>query len=677
MTEPQNRFTQIIQELRNRRVFRVAAVYLAVAFAMLEAADIILPMLGLSQVYLLGILAILMIGFPIATTLSWHFQLTADGVKRSRKSGVKQTTDHKPLTSNAIIVILLIVITVLIAYPQMDGESEVGNVSPGDISKKFDPKSIAVLPFSNFSASAEDVYFADGIHDDILTQLSKIKDLHVISRTTMVKYRDSDKSMSQIADEVGVANVLEGSVRRAGDQVRIVAQLIKADTDEHLWAETYDREYADIFSIQSDVAKKIAGALKSALSPEEQARLDAIPTANMEAYDYFLRGNHFWYTKTTMEGNLKAIAMYDKALALDPNFGLAHARQSIAHSVLYQREVWDPTPERMELAQKALEEAIRLIPDHPEVHFAQGIFYDWCLDDNDSAIIEFEIAATGQPGSGEIANHLGQLYALSGDWLKAKIQFEKAYELEPDGIGNANWLAGYYYLTGDYELAENLYRKAIQNFPENTASYRFYSELYRYGYGDLERAGQILEEGVENSDVPGNLAIDRKNIAVESRDYETALRILNTDYTGKYLYYHRSTVYYLSGQESDFKSEHKLAMQHLEKRVNEQSDNAFLYGRLGVLNALVGNRSKAIEFGNKATNLEPVSENALFGPELQLQLAVTYSVLGDLDRAINMLSELLSYPSGTTVWRIKLNPFFDNLHNHPRFKELVNSQETS
>ena len=355
MSEQKNGPGGIIQELRNRRVFRAIAVYLGAGFAILEAADIVIPMLGLPGNVVKAVFWTLIGGFPLAVGLAWTFQFTPEGLRRSPKSGEKQTEEQKPFTGNSVIIVLLVVIVGLLTYPRVSDQSSGNNGAKPENLEILDAKAVAVLPFTNFSSNEEDAYFADGIHDDILTQLSKIGDLKIISRTTMIKYKDSDKSMNEIAEEVGAANILEGSVRRAGDQVRIVAQLIKAKSDEHLWAETYDREYADIFAIQTDVARKIASALKSTLTPAEEKHLENIPTTNMEAYDYFLRGNTYWYTKTTKEGNLRAAAMYQKAVDLDPSFGLAYARLSIVHSVLYQAEtgtqhqkekLWQKTPLR-------------------------------------------------------------------------------------------------------------------------------------------------------------------------------------------------------------------------------------------------------------------------------------------------------------------------------------------
>jgi TolB-like protein/Flp pilus assembly protein TadD len=673
MSEEKTGLSKFISELRNRRVFRVAAVYLGIGFAVLEASDIIIPMLGLPEILALIILGILMIGFPIATTLSWHYQLTEEGLRRSPKTGEKHTADHKPFTSNTIITVLLIVIIGLLAYPRFAGEVSNSEATSAETAVKVDPKSIAVLPFTSFADEREDEIFADGMHDDILTQLSKIRALKVISRTTMMKYKDTQKSIKEIAQEVGVANLLEGSVRRAGDQVRIVAQLINAKSDEHLWAETYDRAYADIFSIQSDVAKKIARALKSALSPEEKANLDAIPTLNMAAYDYFLKGNHFWYTKTTKEGNLKAVAMYEEAIKLDSDFGLAYARQSVAHSVLFQGRDWDHSPERKELARNTLEKAKRLIPDHPEVHFAQGIFYQWCLDDPAAAIREYEIAAEGQPGNGEIVKHLGELNVRAGNWPKAGKYLERSYEIEPDGIGNAGWLGGYYFIMGDYEAAEVYYRKAIQTSPESSSPYRFYAHFVKDVYGDLERARKILNEGILNSDNPSTIASYRAQLEIEADNFESALQIIQNDYSGAFPAYHKSRIYYLQNKPSKLSTELEHSRKNLEGKINKNPDEAFVVSSLGIIHAMAGDKSKAITAGKRAIELEPVSKDALNGPDHHFRLAAIYNLVGETELAIDKMEYLLSIKSGYTKWRIRLNPFFDSLHDHPRYQKLIMS----
>ncbi len=671
MSEQKSGLKKLFQELRNRRVFRVAAVYLGSAFAILEAADIIVPMFGFPMIIEVIILGVLMIGFPIATTLSWHLQFTEDGIRRSPKSGEKQTADHKPMTSNGLIVALLIIIAGLLAYPRFQSNNTNGQISPLEGLKGLDPKSVAVLPFTNFSSSDEDAYFADGIHDDILTQLSKIRDLRVISRTTMIKYKDNDKSMHEIAKEVGAANILEGSVRRAGDQVRIVAQLINARTDEHLWADTYDRDYADIFSIQTDVAKKIAGALQSALSPEEKADLAEIPTRNMQAYDYFLKGNYYWHTKTTKEGNMKAVAMYAEAIKLDPSFGLAYARQSIAHSVLFQSGEWDPSPERKTLATETLDKAILLIPDHPETHFAHGIYNIWCLKDRGAAIKEFELAAAGQPNNGEIANHLGQLYAAAGEWEKSGRFLEKAYELDPEILGHAVWVAGLHSFIRDYDLAEKYYRAAIQTFPENTMAYSFFSDMKKYAYGDLEGARQILNDGMLNVDKPELLVIHRFRVAMDLREFDVALKLLQEEYNGVSPSFYKGIALFNLGREEDMTTEFEQSLTNLNAKLIAYPDVAYLYDKIGLAHAFLGHKAEAIAAGKKALEIEPVSKHALNGPDHLEMLARIYSRLGEGDLALDILEDLLTYPNNFTLWSLKLSPAYDTLRDMPRYQKLV------
>ncbi len=669
MSESQLKLSGLIQELRNRRVFRVATVYVGAAFALIQMADILFPMLSVADWGMKALSLVLLLGFPLAMVLAWMFQFTPEGIRRSPKSGEKHSSTQKPLTSNAIIIVLLAVLVGFQIYPKFsDQDSE---SSAEMLVHQSDDKSVAVLPFTNFSSSEEDTYFADGIHDDILTQLSKIRDLKVISRTTMMKYKASDLSLSDIAREVGAANVLEGSVRRAGDQVRIVAQLIKAKSDEHLWAETYDREYADIFSIQTDVARKIATALESALTPEEDSNLEDIPTANMEAYDYYLKGNYFWHTKTTKEGNLQAVAMYEKAIELDPKFGLAYARQSIVHSVLYQEQDWDPTPERLALALKTLEFAKSLIPDHPETHFAQGIYSKWCLKDNASAISELELAFQGQPSNGEIANLLGTIYVFAGNWPKAEIYINKAYELDPEGLNHAVMVASYAYMLRDYEKAIEYHRLSLQYDAEGAYLYRQYAMTVRYGYGDLQKSKKIITDGILNSDAPGIFPADLIMIHLESRDYVAALKVTQESYDGDFRSYHKSLCYYFLGDERLLQGELDSARTNFKAMIAQTPGDALIYSRLGLVEAMVGDRERAIEYGKKAMEITPVEVDALDGPVRVFDLALIYTLVGEDDLALDLLQELLAYPSGITQWRIKLHPGFDSLKGHSRYQLMM------
>lgn len=676
MSEKKSGIQGIIQELRNRRVFRVAAVYLGVAFAILEAADILIPMFGLPQIIVVITLCVLMIGFPIATTLAWHLQVTEEGIRRSPKSGEKQDARQKPLTSNAIIILLLLVIAILLMFPRSNSVTTSELVTNSEPVEILDAKAVAVLPFTNFSASEEDAYFADGIHDDILTQLSKIRDLRIISRTTMIKYKATDLSISEIAREVGAANVLEGSVRRAGDQIRIVAQLIEAQTDDHLWADTYDRQYADIFSIQTDVARKIASALRSTLTPEEERELENIPTRNMDAYDYFLRGNTYWYTKTTKEGNLRAAAMYQKAVDLDPMFGLAYARLSIVHSVLYQAQEWDPTPERKAMAKSTLEKAKVLIPNHAETHFAQGVFHDWCENNSAAALKEFQNASDLDPTKGEFAQHAGALLFSLGEWEKAEKYLKIAVETEPDAIGNNGWWAGFNELMRNHTIAETYYLREIQVNPENAQVYRWLSSVYIYGFNDSERAKKILDDGLLVAEESAFLKGVKFWYLLDERNYNEALDLAEEYHTNSSFYY-EGIVKYLLEDEIGMTQALDSALQIGVRRAKENPSNAFTYSRLALIHALLGNKQAAISSAREAMEIQPVSTNAIFGPAHVYRLAEIYSILNEADKALTTLNELLSSPNDVTTIRITLNPFFDSLRDHPDYLKMISKYRQS
>jgi serine/threonine protein kinase/tetratricopeptide (TPR) repeat protein len=305
-------------------------------------------------------------------------------------------------------------------------------------------KSIAILPFKAIGDSKEDEYFSDGMHDDILSQVAKIGDLKVVSRTSVMRYKDTDMNMKEIAQELGVETILEGSVRRAGGKVRIVAQLINAKTDDHLWTETYDRDYVDIFAIQTDVAENIASALKATLTPKEISSIKREPTENMEAYDYYLKGKHYWDNYTDREGNMTAAELLEKAVELDPSFTLAYAWLAIVDFTLYNRSTWDPTPERLEKGMVALEQATRLYPDLPEVHYAQAVYYDEIEKDNKKAIIDYLKALEGRPNNSWINQYTGISYMDIGEWEKAEQYLLKSYELDPHGLNMAVFVAAFY-----------------------------------------------------------------------------------------------------------------------------------------------------------------------------------------------------------------------------------------
>ncbi|MGD8868344.1 MAG: tetratricopeptide repeat protein [Gemmatimonadales bacterium] len=431
-------------ELKRRQVFKVAAVYGAVAFAVMQAADFLVPALRLPEAVATAIALVAILGFPLAIVLAWAFEMTPAGVQRERSasSGELESIVAQPRSSRWPAGILALLGVVLVAGSgwwvlgrQADAASDrvAAAVAPN---LTVDHRSIAVLPFANMSGDPENEYFSEGITDDIITHLTKFSDLKVISRTSVMRFKDTAMSLREIASELGVATILEGGVRRSDDRVRINAQLIDAATDEHIWAEQYNRELTDVFAIQTDVALQIAGALQAQLSPEERGQVERRPTENLEAYNLYLQGRYFW-NKRTREGLESAIEHFRRAIDLDPEYALAWVGLSDAYTILadwgyvsLEKTIGEATA----AATRALEIDETLGEAH--IALAQIKAHEW---DWSGASEEFERGLRLSPGyaSGHqwYGTHLG-LIGRSEDSIR---EMERARELDPLSlIINAN-----------------------------------------------------------------------------------------------------------------------------------------------------------------------------------------------------------------------------------------------
>lgn len=539
-------------------------------------------------------------------------------------------------------------------------------------------KSIAVLPFSSIGDSKESGYFCDGMHDDILLQVAKIHDLKVVSRTSVMRYKDTDKSIIEIAQELGVETILEGSVRRVGGRVRIVAQLINAKTDDHLWAETYDRDYVDIFAIQTDVAENIASALKATLTPEEISTIEIKPTENMEAYDYYLKGKYYWDTKTDREGRMKAAELFEKAVELDPNFTLAYAWLAKVDFALYKNvnldrfksTYWDPTPERLEKGKSALEKAIQLDPDYPEVHFAQASYYSDIEDEHKKAVIEYLKALEGQPNDSEINRDIGTSYMILGEWDKAEQYLLKAYEVDPHGMHTAGLVATFYMHMRDWQKSEYYINKAIVSFPEQGYLYGRKSEIAIFGYGDTEKATRLIDEGVQFAG-ERNLLSNRFSVECRSGRFQELLETYERFPDDDTYFLSKGIVYRFLGEEDQAKTSFDSAKVVHERWVQTVPHHIQNYGYLGLVYAGLGRKEEAIKSAQKAIELEPISKNALSAPYNHLELAYVYSMVGEQDKALDEIELILSIPFYLTTWDLKLDPIWDPLRDNLRFQELI------
>jgi serine/threonine-protein kinase len=476
--------------------------------------------------------------------------------------------------------------------------------------------------------------------------------------------------MKEIAQELGVGTILEGSVRRYGEKVRIVAQLINAMTDDHLWTETYDRNYTDLFAIQSDVAANIASALKDTLTPKEISSIESVPTENMEAYDYYLKGKYYWDNKSDREGNMMAAELLEKAVGLDSSFTLAYILLAIVDFTLYSWSSWDPTPERLEKGMVALEKATHLDPDLPEVHYAHAVYYESIEKDHKKAIIHYLKALEGRPNDSEINQSTGVSYMVLGEWDKAERYLLKAYELDPHGINMAVYVAAFYARMHDWDKAEYYIDKGIVSLPEIPYQYRNKATIVLMRYGDTEKASRIIEDGVQSAGKQRMLTY-RFRIDILSRRFQELLDAAEPFPENNYYFLYKGVAYWFMEQKDQAKIYLDSARVVHERLVQTAPHDIDNYSLLGLAYAGLGMKEQAIQAAKKAVELEPINKNAFWAPHHHRWLAYIYSMVGEYDKALDEIELLLSIPYYFTTWDLKLSPFWDPMRDHPRFQELI------
>jgi non-specific serine/threonine protein kinase len=548
-------------------------------------------------------------------------------------------------------------------------------------SPSLDRKSIAVLPFQNLSENKENEYFSDGITEDIIAQLSKIGDLKVISRTSSMQYRDTNKSLRTIGDELGVATVLEGSVRRYGNQVRIVAQLVDASTDDHLWAETYDKEITELFAIQSDVAQAIASALQARLSPEERDRIEAIPTDNLDAYQAYLRGHSYVEIRTEFleEDFSLGIQMFERAIELDPNFALAHAAMSKAHSGIYHFG-YDRSDERLASAKAAADRALELQPDLPEAHVALGYYYYWGLRQYGKALDALADARELRPNDTEILEAGAWIKRRRGELESAIEDIERSFDLNPRDATLPQHVGETHMYLREYAKAEHAYDKSIAIAPDQQLTYILKVMNACLWTGDTQKGREILE----------SMPRKRSDVSTFSwfyqefceRDYAEALnRVAELEsYEDQWRFSPRAQ---LEGFIHSLNSEPDLARESfetarliLEAEINKRPDDHRVRSSLGIVYAGLGRTEDAIREAKLAVKLYPVSKDALIGPSRIKDLALVYTMVGDYDAALDQIDYLLSIPAFFSVPMLELDPLWGPLRDHPRFQVLLEKYST-
>ena len=651
------------EELKRRKVYRVAAAYIIAAGFIIQIASAVFPAWELPNWAFRFVVVLLLIGFPISLILAWAYDLTPQGIRAT----------PAPRTHRRQNLIMLIAIGVVVSavggfflFPRASGR----NIE----------KSIAVLPFQSLSDEKENAYFADGMQDDILTNLSKIGDLKVISRMSVMSYRgDGVRNAREIGKALGVATLLEGSVRRAGNRVRVNVQLINANNDEHIWAEDYDRDLTDVFAIQTDLAQKIASALQAKLSPNEKERFDRRPTQNPDAYLLFIQA-HDYANRPDMlpDTSLKAEQLFEQATKLDPNFALAFAGLSMVESWLYHSS--DPVPARREKARTAANEALRLQPDLPEGHLALGFSYYYGDRDYERALAEFEIAKRGLPNEAQAYMAIGAIQRRQGRWVESTANLEKAAELDPKNSSVLLNLGYNYMSTRNFEAADKIFDRGIEAAPESFGSRALKSELAIRWKGDVSVAEKELASMPPGVDPQGLVTLGRAGVLTLQRKFKEALQVIQ-QFRGETLLVRASvtcpkaslegTLYLYLDDKVNAHSAFERARIIAEQLVRENPDDAARHGQLGLILAGLGQKDAAIAEGKRAVELLPESQDAFDGPDVTVVLAQIYAWTGESDEAFRLLDHLLVVPNGITVPGLKLDPVWDPLRKDQRYQALI------
>ena len=492
-------------ELRRRRVVRVAVVYAIAGWVVIEVASTMLPGLHLPPWTVTLVIALVVLGFPITFLMGWMFDLGPGGVQRTSPA-----VAPSPVASVAADPARL-----PDAPPQERRAAERPTPSVPRAASALDDegrRTIAVLPFVNMSGESENEYFSDGISEEILNLLAKLPQLKVASRTSSFNFKGKEVSIPMVARELGVGTVLEGSVRRAGERVRITAQLIEADSDSHLWSESYDREMKDVFAIQDDIAQSIVKALQVTLSPQERRSMQSVATTDPEAYDYYLRGRKYMYSMARRDYE-HAIRMFEQAIGLDSKYALAYAGMADAYSHMYRYV--EATPENAEKANRASEQAVVLDRDSAEAHASRGMAL-FISEHYDAAEAEFETAIARNPNLFEAWYYYGLASSSQGRIEKAAELYSKASEVNPADFQVPMFLAMAYASLGRKQdemrvrlgALGTLERHLKLNPHDTRAIYFAAQNLYRIGEKDkaVAMAEQAMQQGMNEPVVLYNVA---------------------------------------------------------------------------------------------------------------------------------------------------------------------------
>ena len=679
-------------ELKRRKVYRVAVAYVIVAWLLIQAASILFPTFEAPTWVMKVFVTAVILGFPVALILAWAFELTPGGIKR--EEDVQSTGSVTPKIGakwTAIIVGAAVLAAALLTFQFVRTRtSPVSEPTKQTVSTPALDKSVAVLPFENLSSDKENAFFAQGIQDEIITTLSRISGLRVISRTSTANYKSAPENLPEIAQQLRVSHVLEGSVQKAGDRVHINVQLIQAETDAHLWAQSYDRQLTDIFSVEAEVAKSIADSLRTTLSPQEKARVEAKPTDNPDAYVIYLRAKDYQTRPDNLLQDFQSAAgLYQQAIALDPKFALAHARLSIATSTIYH--FYQPTEPWKEKAHAEALESLQLQPNLGEGHLALGLYHYYMEGDYDAALRELGLAANALPNDGDVGLYTAAIEKRRGHWTEALTAYLRAEAVDPRNSVMLYDASQTFFGLRDWHTAAERMDRVLALFPDsfNVKIQRAYIEFFWKGSTAPIKAA--VESLPPNLDPDGVVTFARWDVSLMNRDANAAEKALAAcqldtvaSQTGVPLpkSYLQACVDLVRGNATKAHAEFEAARPAIEKTVANSPQDGVRRAQLGLLYAFLGRKDDALREGQRAMELKPISHDVIEGAVVEDFYTLICVYVGEKDKATSRIERLLTVPFGVdyadesiTLSDLRQRWEWDPLRNDPRFQKIIAGPE--
>ncbi|MEY2577136.1 MAG: hypothetical protein QOF80_2623 [Verrucomicrobiota bacterium] len=674
-------------ELKRRNVYKVAVAYAVVGWLVMQVAATVVPALHLSDTITSAVVVLTLLGFPIALVLAWAFELTPEGIKRAED--VPPSESITPKTGRkltALIVTVALIAAGLFAFQWVGTgrwavRTEVGDTDGrrSAASLPVPEKSIAVLPFENLSSDKENAYFAEGIQDEILTRLAKVSALKVISRTSTQKYKSTPDNLREVGKQLGVANLLEGSVQKVGNAVHVNVQLIRVATDEHLWAESYNRKLDDIFAVEGEVAGAIAEALNAKLTGAEKAVLAQQPTKNSAAYDAYLRGTAQYFRSNSQDEQEAAVRSFEEATRLDPQFAEAWAALSRSHSVIFFHS--DVTASRRAAAEHALAEATRLRPDLAETQLARAYFQYWVLHDYKGALEMMRQLRNSWPSNPEIHQVIAFILARLGHWQESIESIDRVIALNPRDLFPRNQAIQLRLAIRDFSGVLQSADSALRIWPDNTDLRGLKASAFQ-ALGRLDDAQSALDGVIPKIDGADSSLSAICYQARLRRDPTAAIKVLEPLTHGAELeklpfLLSWADLQLMAGKTAEARAMLERGRDILEKLTQQQPGNGELLGALAFSLSELGDGDAALRTLDKCAELS--AGDARTESQVEDSRARVLARFGEKGRAISSIERILANPSDgappLTAALLRLDPDFDNLRGDPRFQKLCEEKK--